>query len=568
MYESIRALVVDDEVISRKAVMFALIQEDFCCDYALDGVDALSKLEESSYDLVVTDLCMPNKHGHALAVELLQRTPCPVIVVHTVVDNPKITKDLIMRGVSDIVYKPTNYAAFAAKAKAMVRYRQDHPGVAEKGIDGASEGKTETDPEDPVLNAIPEGGIESSVTMADIESRIPLVSRILPVSKTAFEVYEMTRSNADAATLGSAIQHDAALAAEFLSIANSSFYNPSGKPMTDMEKAVVRIGQRRIGEMALAAATLSALTVRKLPWMDMQVVWRQSIAAGAAVEHLVAQGKHSKVSENLVLTGIMHSLGRVVLGTLYPAHYQELIKRCSDGDFSLTDQEATVFPETHAQIMSRLLTEWNVPAETSEPLQHVLTPYHLLSQLSNEMRIRVELVKVAIFVGQLSTNAWHSWDLVEIPPASVLERLGITDIGRVIERTQDDAKAIIDFKAENSGDKQTKKKPDLATDKPEPTAYYRNGSTSKYDFLQALIGGMDLSLTDMPSDGKLTLPTVFINCIGANRHTPIDPAFEADVEKVVITDGDLPPAFDSSLRTVRTPLTYGKMVKELSTTAK
>ncbi|MDA1053373.1 MAG: response regulator [Planctomycetota bacterium] len=77
MPETLRALVVDDDPIASKTVMFALEQEGFRCDLAVDGEDALRQLDDDTYDLVVTDLRMPNKHGHALSLELLEKQPRP-----------------------------------------------------------------------------------------------------------------------------------------------------------------------------------------------------------------------------------------------------------------------------------------------------------------------------------------------------------------------------------------------------------------------------------------------------------------------------------------------------------
>ena len=122
-----RALVVDDDAIARKMLVFCLQKKDFACDTAIDGVQATDLLKNQDYDLVVTDLKMPNKHGHSLAIDLLAREPRPVIVIHTSVDDPRLTKDLMTRGVDDIVYKPTNYEQFAVKAKVLVDVRSDVP---------------------------------------------------------------------------------------------------------------------------------------------------------------------------------------------------------------------------------------------------------------------------------------------------------------------------------------------------------------------------------------------------------------------------------------------------------
>ena len=120
----LRALVVDDDAIARKMLAFALEREGFSCDAAVDGLQAQAKIAQRSYDLVVTDLRMPNKHGHSLAKDLLQRESRPVIMIHTSVDDPRLTKDLMARGVDDIMYKPVQPAAFAAKARSLVARRR------------------------------------------------------------------------------------------------------------------------------------------------------------------------------------------------------------------------------------------------------------------------------------------------------------------------------------------------------------------------------------------------------------------------------------------------------------
>jgi serine/threonine protein kinase len=124
---------------------FALGQEGFACDTAEDGLQAQTRLATHAYDLVVTDLRMPNMHGHSLAAEVLERPDRPVLVVHTSVDDPRLTKDLMERGVDDIMYKPAHYAAFAAKAKSLVgRCRQRRDAAANRTAGDSSEARGST----------------------------------------------------------------------------------------------------------------------------------------------------------------------------------------------------------------------------------------------------------------------------------------------------------------------------------------------------------------------------------------------------------------------------------------
>lgn len=565
MSEPAQALIVDDDPIARKTVRFALEREGFQCDVAIDGNDASRHLENNVYALVVTDLRMPNKHGHALSLELLAKHPRPIVVVHSSVDDPRLTKDLILRGVDDIIYKPTNYAAFAAKMNAMVRRQRE-------GLMNASPRRLDAvQTEDPIIaEAIDadEGLISevsssipasSPVPLSDINEKLPLVLRIMPVSKAALDVYEMTRAGCDAAKLGDAIRRDAALAAEVLSIANSNFYNPTGKAVTELGKAVVRIGQRRTGELALAASTLSGMTTRQFSWMDMRTMWRQSIAAGVAVELLVAQGKHGKLGDNLALIAIMHSLGRVVLGTLYPNHYRQLVKQCDERGESLIEQEQHIFPENHAKIMTRLLALWNIPEDIYRPMGYILDSYSSLNRLANQMQTKAELVKLAVFVGQVATRAWHTWDLVEVPPASLLRRLQIHDIAAILEQTRKNTQTIIDFQSDEASDQGKNAAPQKVEDTGR-NVFYGNVSTLPFDFIAQLIQDTGLKVVPLSPDTMPPAPKVLINSIGgAKNDPPSEFTLSGEIESVVLTDGDGSADERMSGEILELPITYGKL---------
>ncbi len=118
-----RALVVDDDPAVRKATMRAFVEERFSCDAAANGTEAKQLLAANRYDVVVTDLQMPNGHGHALAMELLAIEDRPAIAVLTGMLDPRLAKDLIGRGVEFVEFKPVRYDLLIAKIKALVSRR-------------------------------------------------------------------------------------------------------------------------------------------------------------------------------------------------------------------------------------------------------------------------------------------------------------------------------------------------------------------------------------------------------------------------------------------------------------
>ena len=63
-------LAVDDSASMRQMVVFTLKSAGYDVVEACDGVDALNKSKTRNFDLVVTDVNMPNKDGISLIKEL------------------------------------------------------------------------------------------------------------------------------------------------------------------------------------------------------------------------------------------------------------------------------------------------------------------------------------------------------------------------------------------------------------------------------------------------------------------------------------------------------------------
>jgi CheY-like chemotaxis protein len=65
-----KILVVDDEEIIRKTIRIHLGKMGYESKEAIDGVDALKKLGEEKFDLLICDILMPKKDGWEVLKEL------------------------------------------------------------------------------------------------------------------------------------------------------------------------------------------------------------------------------------------------------------------------------------------------------------------------------------------------------------------------------------------------------------------------------------------------------------------------------------------------------------------
>jgi DNA-binding response OmpR family regulator len=115
-----RCLVVDDDEDLRWVVMRSLMRADFHCEAARDGDHALQLMSQSQFQIVVTDLRMPKKHGFSLATEIMKVSQAkPAIIVYTGIEEPKLIAQLLSMGVDDVLIKPMNPDILAAKVTSV-----------------------------------------------------------------------------------------------------------------------------------------------------------------------------------------------------------------------------------------------------------------------------------------------------------------------------------------------------------------------------------------------------------------------------------------------------------------
>ncbi|HQR42998.1 MAG TPA: response regulator, partial [Gemmatales bacterium] len=78
-----RLLIVDDELLIRESLAEFLEQEGFTVRTAADGPSALKLADEQPFDLVLTDIQMPQMDGVELLERLQQRNPETFVLLVT-----------------------------------------------------------------------------------------------------------------------------------------------------------------------------------------------------------------------------------------------------------------------------------------------------------------------------------------------------------------------------------------------------------------------------------------------------------------------------------------------------
>jgi CheY-like chemotaxis protein len=97
-------LYAEDEFTNRKLLEIQLKKANLTCDVAVDGLTALQKVQENSYDVIILDQYMPGLNGNVLAEKIHEINPAIPLIAIT--SNDLETERLKAAGFKDVFIKP------------------------------------------------------------------------------------------------------------------------------------------------------------------------------------------------------------------------------------------------------------------------------------------------------------------------------------------------------------------------------------------------------------------------------------------------------------------------------
>lgn len=117
-------LVVDDEAIVGKRLLLALNDAGYDVEVFVDPKEALARLVDRSFDIVVTDVRMQDVDGIQILETVAARSPATKVIMITAYATIEVAHEAIAKGVFDFIPKPFKVSEFLdvmAKAAAAIR---------------------------------------------------------------------------------------------------------------------------------------------------------------------------------------------------------------------------------------------------------------------------------------------------------------------------------------------------------------------------------------------------------------------------------------------------------------
>lgn len=101
-----RILIVDDQINTCKSLQAILKKSGYPCGYALSAEEALRRVQDEHFDIVISDIRMPGMDGMQLLEELKKAQPHLVIIMITGYATIKSAVEAIKKGAYDYLPKP------------------------------------------------------------------------------------------------------------------------------------------------------------------------------------------------------------------------------------------------------------------------------------------------------------------------------------------------------------------------------------------------------------------------------------------------------------------------------
>jgi two-component system CheB/CheR fusion protein len=105
--KDVRVLVVDDDMGICRSIEEILVADGCAVETACDGAEALRRIEASPFDVVLTDVVMPNMDGYELYSVVRERFPDLPVLMMTAFhyDKDHIIKRSRIEGLQGVIFK-------------------------------------------------------------------------------------------------------------------------------------------------------------------------------------------------------------------------------------------------------------------------------------------------------------------------------------------------------------------------------------------------------------------------------------------------------------------------------
>lgn len=337
-----RVLFVDDEpnIIGGLKRMLRKHRDVWDMEFATSSSEALAKLAQVPYDVLVTDIQMPIMSGAELLERVVEAYPCMARIVLSGHVDEKVSTRVV--------------------------------GLAHRFLAKPTDAET-------LFEAV-NRACDARETVTDDRARSWVAScRSLPTLPTLYvELTQAANSEtSDARSIAAIITRDMAISAKLLQLVNSSFFGLARR-ISSIERTVAMLGLMRIRGLILTDHVFRKL----MPGMaasslSVEHLWSHSCLVAETARRIAKfERQENERCDQAFTAGLLHDIGLLLMATQAPQEFDEILRRWDEpGTNSMRERE--IVGLTHGQIGAHLLELWGLPPRIVEAVRLHHEPFEL-----------------------------------------------------------------------------------------------------------------------------------------------------------------------------------------------
>jgi HD-like signal output (HDOD) protein len=259
-------------------------------------------------------------------------------------------------------------------------------------------------------------------------SRVTEINSLPEITTRIVQVVEDPR--ATALDMHEIVKNDPALAAKILKVVNSAFYGLPSQ-IASLDRAIIMLGLSAVKNIAMAASLARLFRGDAVSeHFSARDLWRHCIAVGVCARAL-GQAAHNPQAEEFFVAGLVHDLGLLVTGQLFPRQFREVADCCSSQPSDFCALEEQLIGADHQCFGGVLATKWRFPPA----LRYANAYHHDPAPLQPDFRKIATFIYVADTICCKMQHGFYLTAQAQEITTDMLDLIGVTqaDLAAICE---------------------------------------------------------------------------------------------------------------------------------------
>lgn len=298
-------------------------------EFVSSSNEALQAMERAPFDVIITDLDLPEMEGVQLLEQVTARFPRTLRFTFSQ-QSDRDTTQSVLRSAHQLLSKPCDVQELIQRLACAL------------GLRDVLEGR---DLVEVVLQ------IKSLPTMSSLYREL---------------LARLQSSNCSAKELGHVIERDMALTSKMLQVANSAFFGLRCR-VSSPSDAVIMLGTDVVKSLVMSLELFSRLGGDCVaPGRAERLMGDSIVASRMAQEVAEIGGGDRTLQDDCFAAGLLHNIGELVLMSKLSSRYRTVLGVAASENISVLAAELKVLGTSHAEIGAYLLASWGLPVQVIE----------------------------------------------------------------------------------------------------------------------------------------------------------------------------------------------------------